>query len=328
MKVYYFFRKPSPSFNSIEELFSSISIQLKNNINISNVLLPFEKINLVSLIKNSLYARNNSSKINHVTGHVNYIVPFLKGKTILTIHDVSSILRGNLIKKMIFFLFWFLLPVLFVKKITVISKFSKKELLKIIPFAKHKVSVIYNPYKPVFTFTYKKFNKKNPLILLIGTKSNKNLERTISALQLLSCQFLIIGKLTKKQKLFLDSYKVKYDNEYNISFDKVIDAYKKCDLLCFASTYEGFGMPIIEAQATGRPVITSNFGAMEEVANDSAHLVDPFSEDSILKGVKKIIKDDFYRNGLIEKGLVNIKRFNIVEISNQYQSLYNEVVKE
>jgi glycosyltransferase involved in cell wall biosynthesis len=53
----------------------------------------------------------------------------------------------------------------------------------------------------------------------------------------------------------------------------VVILYRQADLLCFPSTYEGFGLPILEAQATGRPVVTSDLGAMKEVAGNSAWLI-------------------------------------------------------
>jgi len=66
---------------------------------------------------------------------------------------------------------------------------------------------------------------------------------------------------------------------------ELVEAYRRCDMVVFASLYEGFGLPILEAQAMGRPVITSNFGAMREAAGDGALLVDPYSVESIRDAV-------------------------------------------
>jgi len=93
----------------------------------------------------------------------------------------------------------------------------------------------------------------------------------------------------------------------------------------FASTYEGFGMPIIEAQAIGRPVITSNIGAMKEVALDTACLVDPYDVESIKNGIQKLIRDEAYRDLMIKKGLKNVERFSLETISNQYIALYKSI---
>lgn len=96
-------------------------------------------------------------------------------------------------------------------------------------------------------------------------------------------------------------------------------------MLCFVSLYEGFGMPIIEAQATGRPVVTSNLGAMAEVAGRGAHLVDPEESGSIRQGVVKILEDGAYREQLVEKGLKNVKRFRAETVAGQYMALYSDI---
>ena len=84
-----------------------------------------------------------------------------------------------------------------------------------------------------------------------------------------------------------------YVNYTNLSQEAIIQQYIDCDMLSFVSTYEGFGMPIIEAQAIGRPVITSNIGAMKEVALDTACLVDPYDVESIKNGIQKLIRENW-----------------------------------
>jgi glycosyltransferase involved in cell wall biosynthesis len=93
----------------------------------------------------------------------------------------------------------------------------------------------------------------------------------------------------------------------------------------FASTYEGFGLPIIEANAVGRPVVTSHLWSMPEVAGKSALLVDPYDVASIRDGVLSIIEDAHLRSVLIKNGLENIKRFRLSLIAEQYSALYQEV---
>jgi glycosyltransferase involved in cell wall biosynthesis len=103
--------------------------------------------------------------------------------------------------------------------------------------------------------------------------------------------------------------------------------YQKCDILSFISTLEGFGMPIVEANAIGRVVITGNITSMPEVAGDAAHLVDPFSIDDMKRGFIKIINDGEYRNQLIEKGYSNCKRFSIETVTKKYMELYSEMIR-
>jgi glycosyltransferase involved in cell wall biosynthesis len=93
----------------------------------------------------------------------------------------------------------------------------------------------------------------------------------------------------------------------------------------FASTYEGFGMPIVEANATGRPVVTSNIGPMPEVAGSAACLVDPFDCSSIREGIVRVIGDADYRSHLVAGGFENVKRFQADVIAAQYAAVYREV---
>jgi glycosyltransferase involved in cell wall biosynthesis len=85
-------------------------------------------------------------------------------------------------------------------------------------------------------------------------------------------------------------------------------------------------MPIIEANAVGRVVITSNISSMPEVADNASHYVDPFSIDDINKGFLKIINDENYRERLVEKGYENCTRFSAENIGRQYAALYYNII--
>lgn len=323
--ISYIFRKKQSGYNSIENLFSNIQSSVSKNYNTNSLNLNYKGASPIIVLKNWLSFTNTKNSIYHITGDVHYMALVTGKNTVLTIHDIGSALNGNLFKQLIVKIFWFWLPALFVKRITVISKFTKHELEKIIPFSKSKIEVIPNPIGEGFKFSPYEFNTKRPVVLCIGTKANKNLERIIEAINNLDCKLLIIGYLTSSQLKLLKSYNIKYSNVFNLTQEEIIKAYQDSDMLCFPSTYEGFGMPIIEAQATGRPVITSNFGAMLEVAKDSACLVDSYNTNEIRKAIQKIISDDSYRNDLIKKGLNNIQRFQLKAIVNQYITIYREL---
>jgi len=94
------------------------------------------------------------------------------------------------------------------------------------------------------------------------------------------------------------------------------------------STQEGFGMPILEAQATGRVVLTSNCSSMPDVAGNGALFVDPFSEESIRQGLEKLCTDANLRDELITKGFENTQRFLPEEVAKKYLALYRRLVPE
>ena len=96
------------------------------------------------------------------------------------------------------------------------------------------------------------------------------------------------------------------------------------DVFLLPSFYEGFGMPIIEAQATGRPVITSNIAPMSEVGGEAAVYIDPASPQSILEGYQYAF--DHY-NTIVEKGQQNVIRFSAENIAKQYLKAYQTILQ-
>jgi glycosyltransferase involved in cell wall biosynthesis len=84
-------------------------------------------------------------------------------------------------------------------------------------------------------------------------------------------------------------------------------------------------LPIVEGQAVGRPVVTSNCSSMAEVAGDSACLVDPLDVASIRAGVARVCGDADYRAELVRRGFENVKRFSARAVAEQYAALYREV---
>ena len=101
----------------------------------------------------------------------------------------------------------------------------------------------------------------------------------------------------------LKEYGIPYSYLSGISDEEMIRQYQLADIIVLPSTYEGFGMPILEAQAVGRPVLTANISSMPEVAGDAACLVDPYNVMEIRDGILRIISDDEYRRGLSNQGI-------------------------
>ncbi|TDQ19362.1 glycosyl transferase family 4 [Algoriphagus boseongensis] len=331
IEVLFLFRKPSPRYHSIESLFETIEDGVSKHFSTGRLSLKHAGGSPISLFLNILfYKKSNGNKpgLIHITGDVQYMGIVTGERSILTIHDIQSALKGSFLKQLYIKMFWFWLPAWRVRYITVISDFTRKELTQLIPFAKNKIKVIPNPVNESFKYhPAKDFNEKSPLILCMGTKENKNLERIVEAISYLSCRLHIIGPLSGDQKKVLRKFEIMFRNSVNLSHEEIVQAYQECDMLCFPSTYEGFGMPIIEAQAVGRPVITSDLGAMKEVAGDSACLVDPFDVFSIRTGINRVIQDQGYRENLIRKGLENVKRFDAEVISRSYLNLYQEILE-
>lgn len=326
MKINYFFRHPKVGF-SIQRVFQTINQGIVETYDIEELFLPSPKSNFVSILKNGIFARKHQGNINHITGDAHYLLYFLKrAKTVVTVHDIMYFSYLSGLKKKL----WKILYINSLKrakKIVFISDFAKEQVLNELKIPDSQFRVIPNPVSPDFSFQFKEFNKEKPTILHIGGRlDRKNLSRTILALRQISCHLRIIGKLSKKNTVLLDKYNIQYTNVYNLSNEEVVNEYKKCDIVNFPSLFEGFGMPIIEGQAVGRPVLTSNIAPMKQVAGDGAVLVDPKNVEAISAAYLKIINDDDFRNKLVEKGSENVKRYELKNISNQYLAVYREII--
>lgn len=90
----------------------------------------------------------------------------------------------------------------------------------------------------------------------------------------------------------------------------VIALYQGACAFCFPSLYEGFGLPVLEAQAYGVPVMTANNSALPEIASDAALLVDPTDVDAIADAMLRLSQDETLRQKLIAAGYENVKRFS------------------
>lgn len=102
-----------------------------------------------------------------------------------------------------------------------------------------------------------------------------------------------------------------------ISDEELVQLYNHAQLFVYPSKYEGFGLPVIEAMASGIPVITSNVSSLPEVANGAALLVDPYSVTELGEAIVRCLKDDLLRKSLSHAGLERASRFSWVEMTRR-----------
>nr|WP_321222073.1 glycosyltransferase family 1 protein [uncultured Psychroserpens sp.] len=327
MKVTYFFRKPYQDYFSIENVFNIVQQALPKDIIVKNYNLKYYSVGIVKRLKSCFEVLKHKGELNHITGDIHYVSYFLpKKRTILTIHDLAPLENSTGLKHAILKFFWYQLPIKCVAKVTVISQYTKQALLETVNVNPDKIVVIHNPFAGNLKFQPKKEIAKVPVLLQVGTSYNKNLEGLIKAIGNLEVKLMIIGKLTIQQISLLEEAQINYDNKSDLEYHEVISYYEKADLVCFASFYEGFGLPILEAQAIGRPIITSNKCSMPEVAGDSALLIDPSNVQEYREAITTILNDVVVRDSLVKKGFENTKRFTATTIAMHYTNLYKSII--
>lgn len=326
VKVTHFMRRPRDGYFSLERLYEDVraampgdcSVRVHVCRNFSNGVWP--------RLQNMWLARGDRGEVNHVTGDVHFLAIALpRAGTVLTIADLVLLKRMRGPRLWLVWLIWYSWPIARASAIITISQETRRDLLNWVKCDPAKVHVIYCPVSSEFQYRPREFNETCPRVLLIGTSWNKNVETIARAVVGIPCLLTIIGQLSCAQFDLLRELGIQYENYTNLSRQEIVEEYDKADLLLFASTFEGFGLPIVEAQATGRPVITSDLQPMKEVAGGAACLVDPFDCASIREGVKRVIGDSSYRTHLVECGLLNSKRFGRDEIASQYADIYRQV---
>ena len=323
-KICFIYRKSRPEYFSIEKVFGAVKKKLESFYSITEITVPHSRVTILHLLQNLRFISRCRADIYHVTGDAHYLALGRPGnKTVLTIHDCVFLQQRNKLKRFFLKKIFLDLPVRHARIITTISENSKADIISNTGCAANKVVVIPNPVDENIYYSPKDFNIECPVFLFVGTTSNKNLERVILALRGLNCVLDIIGKIPTNHKVLLQEEGIRYNESFSISSSDLADKYAKADLLLFPSTFEGFGLPIIEAQKAGRVVVTSNLSPMKEVAAKGAYLVDPFEVESIRNGILEIMERAELRNNLVQQGLQNVKRFSAEEAANGYRKVYD-----
>ena len=233
--------------------------------------------------------------------------------------------------------------------IITISHATKRQLLNRFPWLDPcKVTVTYFGVSETFRATpspekLAAFRRKYHLaddrcILYVGTdRPHKNLDRLLAAYARLRRDRRIAHKLllvgaSQQDSLGQDHGAAREANDGVVRLgyvpeDELPLAYRIAEVFVFCSLSEGFGMPLLEAIASGVPVVTSNVGAMAEIVGDSAQLVDPFSVESITEGLAGVLSSEALRRALTAKGVERVQRFRWEEAARKTLEVYNAVGK-
>jgi glycosyltransferase involved in cell wall biosynthesis len=212
------------------------------------------------------------------------------------------------------------------------SEATRDDIVELCHIAPEKISVIYpafdaRMYQPVrdaekIKSVREKYRLGSDYILAIGTlHPRKNYARLIEAFAQIATHhasritLVIVGKkgwlyqpiLDRIQSLHLQSQVSFLDYVPGFDMPALISGAR---MLAFPSLHEGFGLPVLEAQACGTPVVTSMTSSLPEAAGDAALMVDPLDVDAITGTMQRLLTDESLRTHLIARGFDNIKRFS------------------
>jgi len=217
------------------------------------------------------------------------------------------------------------------KKIIAVSKNTKKDLVDLYAVPENKIKVIYEGTSLSKDCSSNNLNKidkdlqqvlENKYLFFMGRlEKRKNVSGIISAFEILKDGYQIPHKLILAGKAGFGYEEIKNKIDNSKYKDEIIEVgfvsdEKKCallrnaDVFLFATFYEGFGLPILEAQAIGIPVVTSNISSMPEIGGDGVAYCNPEEPISIAGAIHKVVSDENFKESLIKKGHENIKRFD------------------
>lgn len=117
-----------------------------------------------------------------------------------------------------------------------------------------------------------------------------------------------------------DGYRIIFPTTF-IGNDDLPALYSGASLFLFPSHYEGFGIPLLEAMASGTPILTSRCSSLPEVARDAAYYADPNTPETIAKGIAEVLMDEGLKKSLVEKGLKRVRQFTWEKSAREFHDL-------
>lgn len=325
------------SNHSIERCFDAIESgfngQLECNFVITSAVVPFSTNGVWSMIKNCVTALKVHTDLAHVTGDINYVLPFLRSKKrMLTVHDVGHVKDPihSPFKRWLLLLIWFKFPLLFCDTVFCVSHQTLERLNHLVPKRRGQRRLVIPAAireKSGHALGPRPYKTDKKVILQIGTAPNKNLYRVWKACEQLGCHLAIVGHETDEVKSLQANRILSHSIHTNVSDDALEQLYLHCDVVVFVSTHEGFGMPLIEAQTLGKPCVTSAIEPMKSNAGDGALQVDPLDTGSIRAALEQLLTNRELSEAIVESGYLNAHKFAGVEVARQHIRVYQEEVE-
>ncbi len=284
--------------------------------------------------------------------HVPAFAPPLRKpcRLVVTVHDIAGKLFPNQMGRLSAFYWGNWLPFTIQKAdcLMVDSYHTKDDLVRHLKISEKKIRVVYPSGHENFSAAIsgtaiaevqRRFGIVGDYFLFVGTlEPRKNLARILEAFKRLRAEYaglqmVIVGSKEFAHGKYAEILVEKYGLDSGavrapgfLSHSDLNALYCGALALLFPSLYEGFGIPILEAMASGCPVLTSTTTSTPEVAGEAGLLVDPYSVDEILTGMKNLAGSGSLREDLKQKGFNQIKKFSWKKTAQETLNTYKGLI--
>lgn len=246
--------------------------------------------------------------------------PLLYSNKISTVHDISVVRFSKSYSTAFRTAYRLELPSVIrtSKSIVTVSEFSRSEISSFYHTDRQRIHVVPNAVSEEFNEGVGVRRSGNTYFLAVGSlATHKNLGRLLAAFASLRRQYsdarlVLAGGVSRS---FAD-FGIDADGIEGVTFagrvddSELVELYQGATALVFPSRYEGFGIPALEAQACGCPVVASRCAAMPEVLGDSVLYFDPESTVEMVSAMEQVWIDSRLREELVRRGRCNVRRFS------------------
>ena len=198
--------------------------------------------------------------------------------------------------------------------IVAVSEFTRAELVDLLGVPEERIRVVRNGVEPVFSPAGPR--AEGDYVLAVGTlEPRKNLSRVVEAARMADAELRVVGA-AGWGGVDVPGWVGR------VSDEELARLYRGARCVVYASLYEGCGLPVLEAMASGAPVVTSGGGATEEVAGGAAVLVDPSDVEAMAAGIVEATRR---RDELIPRGLERAREFTWAAAADAVERLWREL---